>query len=52
VAEFGLLLRDAGVGPERWDALARRVSSLTVDVSREADRTQLAELVALATHLR
>jgi Ca-activated chloride channel family protein len=52
VAEFGLLLRDVSASRQRWDALERRVASMSVGVNRAVDQAQLLELIELGKTLR
>jgi Ca-activated chloride channel family protein len=52
VADFGLLLRDEHSDRARWEALARRLSSMAVSAPQAADRDQVLELVELARALR
>jgi hypothetical protein len=48
VAEFGLLLRDKPDDTERWDALARRLSSMRVPPGVGADKSGFDEMVSTA----
>ena len=48
IAEFGVMLRDSVAGGQRWDALIRRIDRLQVPASLMADRSSVAELVAIA----
>jgi hypothetical protein len=51
VAEFGLLLRRGASDVERWDALVRRVNTLSVAPEQAADKAGFAELVETARGL-
>jgi Ca-activated chloride channel family protein len=51
IAEYGLLLRDAPRNEQRWDALERRLSRLTVPGSLAQDVDGLRELVAIGKGL-
>jgi Ca-activated chloride channel family protein len=52
VAEFGLLLRDEGSHPGRWDALAERVHRMPIPAAISADASAFADLVDIGRHLR
>jgi Ca-activated chloride channel family protein len=51
IAEFGMLLRARTNGPERWDALIRRIDRVQVPASLTAEKASVAELVAIAGSL-
>jgi Ca-activated chloride channel family protein len=48
VAEFGLLLRDSPYDTARWDALSRRLASMTAPEGVSDDKRGFEEMVSLA----